>query len=132
MNLVIPTLGEEWPDRTIGEAAGEDFFFRRTAFAFEIAAWESACGGRPLTVIDGEREEFLPGLGFGSGHSGRQNDGFAELNGDGAIRLLGEVAGFDDEVLSPDGDNYFVRHVKERPPAPRNFSQPPRHFGRGE
>ena len=132
LNFVVPTLREERTNRTIRQAAGKDFFFRRAPFAFEIATGETSGGGGALTVIDGEWEEFLSGLGFGSGDGRCQNDSFSELNGDRAIRLFGQVARFNDEVLSPDGDNYFMRHVKERPLTLRNFNQPPRRKGRGE
>ena len=132
LDFVVPALGEEGADRAVRETAGEDFLFGRPAFAFEIATRETAGGGGALTVIHGEREEFLAGFGLGSGNGGRQDDGFTELYGHRAICLFGIVAGFNDQILSPDGNDYFVRHVKERPPAPRNFNQPPRHEDRGE
>ncbi len=101
LDFVIPALGKERADGAVGQAAGEDFFFRRAAFAFEIAAGEFACRRGFFAVIDGEREEILAWLGLGGGHGGDQDDGFAELDGHGAVGLFGEFAGFDMICLSP-------------------------------
>jgi hypothetical protein len=101
LDFVVPTLGEERTDRAIGEAAGEDFLFGRTAFALEVTAGELSGSGGLLAVIDGEREEILTFLGLGRGHGGHDDDSFAELNGYGAVGLLGELAGFN--VPAPTG-----------------------------
>ena len=99
LDFVIPALRKERADRTVGEAAGENFLFGRPAFALEVAAGEFAGGGRFFAVVHGEREEVLAFLGLGRGHGGHDDDGFAHLDGDGAVGLLGQFAGFDDDLL---------------------------------
>ena len=99
LNFVIPALRKERANRTVGKAAGEDFLFRRTAFAFEVAAGEFTGSGRLFAVVHGEREEVLAFLGLGRGHGGNNNDGFAHLDGHGAVGLLGQFAGFNDDLF---------------------------------
>ena len=62
LDFVEPTLGKERADRTIREAASEDFLLGRPAFPFEVTSGEATGGGGFLPIIDGEREEFLPGF----------------------------------------------------------------------
>ncbi len=97
LDFVEPAFGEEGADGAVGQAAGEDFLFGGAAFALEIAAGEFARGGRLFAVIHRQREEILAGFGLAGGHGGDQDDGFAELDGDGAVGLFGQFAGFDDE-----------------------------------
>ena len=78
LHFVVPALGKERADGTVGEAAGEDFLFRGTAFALEVAAGEFAGRGRFFAVIHGEREEVLAFLGLGGGDGGDDDDGFAQ------------------------------------------------------
>ena len=40
LDFVVPAFGKQRADRPVGEAAGEDFLFGRTAFALEVAARE--------------------------------------------------------------------------------------------
>ena len=108
LHFIIPALRKERTDGAVGEAAGENFFFRRTAFAFEVAAGELARRRGFLAVIDGEREEILAFLGFGGGDSRDDDDGFAELDGDGTVGLLGIFAGFDVDGTGSDlGRDFF-------------------------
>ncbi len=97
LDFVVPALGEERADRPVNEPAGEDFLLGRAAFAFEVTAGEFAGRGRLFPVIHREREEFLPFSGFGGGDRRDDDDGFAQLDGDGAVGLFGEFAGFNDE-----------------------------------
>ena len=103
LDFVEPALGEERADGAVDEAAGEDFLFGRAAFAFEVAAGELAGRSGFFAVIHGEREEFLACLGLGGGDGGDEDDGFAQLDGDGTVGLFGEFAGFNDDLLVPDG-----------------------------
>ena len=103
LDFVIPALGKKRTDRPVGQAAGEDFLFGRAAFALEVAAGEFARRGRLFAVIHGQREKFLAFLGLGGGDGGHDDDGFAELDGDGAVGLFGEFSGFNDDL--------FVAHL---------------------
>jgi hypothetical protein len=93
-----PPFREQRTNRAIRQAAGQNFFFRRAPFAFEITAGELTRGGRFLAVIHGQGEEFLAGFGLAGGDSRHHDDGFAELDGDRSIGLFGEFAGFDDDL----------------------------------
>ena len=76
LNFVVPPLREERPDRPVNHPAGEDFLFRRTALALEIAARELARRGGFLTVVDRQREEILTRFGRRGGHGRDDDDGF--------------------------------------------------------
>ncbi len=108
LDLVIPALRKERADRAVGETAGENFFFRRPAFALEIAAGELAGRRRFFAVIHGEREEVLAFFGLRRGHGGHDDDGFAHLDGHGAVGLLGQLAGLDDDLFVADGGGDFL------------------------
>ena len=101
LDFVEPAFGEKRADGAVGQAAGEDFLFGGAAFALEIAAGEFAGGGGLFAVIHGQGEEILAGFGLDGGHGGDQDDGFAQLDGDGAVGLFGQFAGFDDEFDWP-------------------------------
>ena len=82
------------------------------AFAFEVAAGELAGRGRFFAVIDREREKILAGFGLGRGDRGHEDDGIAQSDGDGAVGLFGQFAGFDDDLIAPDeGCNSFCHNV---------------------
>ncbi len=108
LHLVIPALRKERADGTVGEAAGEDFLFRRTAFALEVTAGEFSSGGGLFAVIHGQWEEFLSFLGLRCGHGGHDDDGFAQLDGDGSVCLLGEFSGFNNDLLVAHLGGYFL------------------------
>ncbi len=59
LGFVHEAFGEQRTDGPVDQAAGENFFFRGTAFAFDEAAGNLAGGIGVLTVIDREREESL-------------------------------------------------------------------------
>ena len=101
LDFVIPTLGEQRTNRAIRQTAGENFLFRRATFALEIAAGEFSGSGGFFAIIDREREKILAGFGFGRGDGRDHHDGFSELNGDGAVGLFGEFAGFDVDLIGP-------------------------------
>jgi len=96
----IPALGKERANRTVGKPAGENFLFRRAAFAFEVAAGEHAAAAA-FRGSQRSGKKVLAFLGLGGGHRGHDDDGFAELDGYGAVRLFGEFSGFNDDCLSP-------------------------------
>ena len=126
LDLVVPALGEERTDGAIGQAAGEDLLLGGPAFTLEVTPGETAGGSRLFAVVDREGEEILTRLGLG-GRDGRgEDDGFAELNGHGAVGLLGKAAGFDGDVLATNGDLNGMGHTSGCPTALRNFTRPPR------
>src|ERR1035437_3206507 len=103
LNFVIPALGKERTNRTVGEPAGENFLFRRTAFALEVTAGEFSRRRGLFTIVNGQRKKVLAFLGLGCGHGGHDDNGFAELDGYRAVRLFGEFSGFNDYL--------FVAHL---------------------
>ena len=108
LHFVVPALGKQRTDRAVGEAAGENFFFRRTAFAFEVAAGKPAGRSGLLAVIHGQREEVLAFLGLDGRNGGDDDDGFAELNGDGTVGLFGKFASFNNELFVPERGGDFM------------------------
>ena len=108
LHFVIPALRKKRADRAVGETAGEDFLFRRTAFAFEVAAGEFSSRRRFFAVVNSQWKKVLAFLGFRRGHGGHENDGFAHLNRHGAVGLFGQLAGFDGDLLVADGGGDFM------------------------
>ena len=125
LDLVVPALGEQGADGAVGEAAGEDFLLGGTALALEVASRETAGGGRLLAVVDRQREEILAGLRLGGGDRGGEDDRLAQLDGDGAVGLLGKAAGFDGDLLTTERNGDFMGHVRTAHVPPRNFSRLP-------
>ena len=97
LRVVEVALGEERAQRAIRHAAGEDFLFRRTAFALEVAAGNLTDCGRALPVLDGEGEEVLAFFDFGRGDRGDDDKGIGVADGDRAVGEVGELTGFDDD-----------------------------------
>jgi hypothetical protein len=52
------------------------------------------------------------------------DDGFAQLDGDGAVGLFGEFAGFNDDLLVAHLGGYFFWHILSARTCQRNFSEP--------
>ena len=102
LDFVEPTLGEQRPDGPVREAHGENFLLGGAPFALEVAAGELAAGSGLLAVVHGEREELLPFLGLHCGDGGGEDDGFAELDDDGSVGLLGDFAGLNGKSLPSD------------------------------
>src|SRR5437588_545037 len=72
-----------------------------TALTFDKAAGELAGGGCPFAIIDGEGEEILAltGAAFGGGD---EDHAVAVADHDGAVGLLGDITGFEDEGVGTD------------------------------
>src|ERR1700722_8301650 len=98
LDFVDVARGEERADGPVDQARSEDFLSSWPTFTLDEAAGELARGVSFLTVIDGERKKILarshPAL-----YGGRERHGVAEGNDGGAVGLLGELAGFENEVL---------------------------------
>src|SRR5205085_11917164 len=92
LDLVVPALGKERANRAVDEARSQDFLFRRTSFAFEVAAGEFAGGSGFFSIIDGQGEKILTFFGF-RGADGRYDDnGFAQLDSNSTVGLFSDFS----------------------------------------
>ena len=57
LSLITKACREQWPQRAVNHAAGDDFLVRWTCLTLDIAAGKSTCRVGVLAVIDGEREK---------------------------------------------------------------------------
>ena len=94
------TLGKHRPDGAVDLAAGEHFALAHAAFALDEAAGDSSAGVSVFAVINGEREKVDAGAGFGVGDGGGEDNVFAEAHNGRAVRLLGELSGFEGDGLA--------------------------------
>ena len=94
LRLAAETFREQWPDGPIDLAAGKDFALARPAFALDEAAGNASRGIGVLAVIDGEGEKVDAFAGVGISAGGGENNVFANAHNAGAVRLLGQFAGF--------------------------------------
>ncbi len=108
LHFIIPAFGKQGSNGPVGQPAGEDFLFRGAPFPLEIPAGEfpSRCGF--LAVIHRQREEILAFLGLGGGHGGHQHYCVAQLHRHGSIGLLGQFAGFQNDVFASQGGDDFL------------------------
>ena len=90
LGVVLVALGEERADRAVDQAGDQGLLLRRTAFALEVAAGDTAGGVGPLLVVDREREEVAPGLGLLLGDDGGE---------DGGLAVGGDVATYGETVV---------------------------------
>jgi len=61
LDVVLVPLGEERPDRAVGQPVGKDGLLGRTRLALDEAARDLARGVHALFELDREREEVQPG-----------------------------------------------------------------------
>ena len=96
LDLVAEALDERRAQRAVDETADEDRLGRGTALTAEERAGDLAGGVRALFDVDGQREEVeaLP-RGLAGAGRGEEHRLLVEVCGDGALRLLGEAAGFE-------------------------------------
>ena len=66
LDVVLVALGEQRPDRPVGQARREDRRLRRARLALDEAARDLARGVHPLLEVDRQREEVEPGPGLGA------------------------------------------------------------------
>jgi hypothetical protein len=102
LRLEPPPRREQGPDRPIDHAAGQHFFFRRLPLALEKAAGDPARRIRVLAVIDRQRKEVDSLARVRRAARGHEHDRITVPDDDGAVRLLGELAGFEAECLLAD------------------------------
>ena len=104
LDLVPEPVGEERADGPVDQARRQRLLVGRPALALEEAAGEGALRREPLAVVDGEGEERLAVADLGVGDGGRERDGVAESRDDGAVGLLGELAGLERQRFATDLD----------------------------
>src|SRR5439155_16048074 len=108
LDLVVPAFGKERPDGPVNEPGREDFLLGGAAFAFEVTAGEFAGGGGLFPIVHCQRKEVLAFFGFGGADGGDDDNGFAALDGDGAVGLFSDFAALDDDLLVPNrGGGFF-------------------------
>ena len=111
LGFIQEPFGKQRPDRTIDQAAGENFFFGGTPLAFDKTARDLPGGVGVLAVVHREGEE--PGSRFRIvGHAGGdENRGIARSDDNRAVRLSGHLAGFQGDCPATQIDFNCVRHV---------------------
>ena len=87
-------FGEQRPDGTVDQAAGEDLFLGGPAFALDEAAGETAGGVSVLAVIDGQGEEIGVRFRLGRRTGGHQDHRLSGTDDHRSIGLLGHLSGF--------------------------------------
>ena len=123
--FIAPGFGEQRAHGAVDQARGENFFFRRAAFALEEATGDFSGGIGVFAIVDGQRKKIAV-VGRGRHASRGEHDGVTVARGDGAIRLLGNLSSFENEGASPDFHRNLVwcwcvrvfRHKRSFPLAP--------------
>src|SRR5450759_5292642 len=110
LGFVQKALGEQRTDRTIDQAAGEDFLFRGTPLAFDESARNLTGGVGVLSIIDGEREEPGPHLRLVSHTSGDEYHCVTGTNDNSAARLLGHFTRFQGDLTAAQVYFNYVMH----------------------
>ena len=107
--IVEIPLGEQRAERAVDHPAGENFFFRRAAFAAKIASGNPTHGGSLFLVFDGEGKEILAVLDLGGGDGGYDNDRFSHGDEGGPVCKFGKLAGFDvNFAIAHAGGKFFM------------------------
>ena len=110
LRVVKISLRKEWPQGSINHARSERFLFRRTAFAFEIAARKFSRRCRFFTIIDREREIILTFFDCGGRDSADQDRGVAARDDDGPVGESGDFACFDRDLIGPNLGRDLLLH----------------------
>jgi hypothetical protein len=104
-------FGKQRADRTIDQAAGENFFFGGTPLALDKAAGYFPRGVSVFALVHREREK--PGSRFGLiGHTGRnENNCVSATNDNGAVRLFGHLTRFQGNLAASQVNFNCVKHI---------------------
>ncbi len=100
LSLVVPALGEERADRTVDHAGSQGGLFAGACFTAEEGARNLADGVHALFDVDGQGQEV--NVAKTSDGGGGENLGVARLDDDGAAGLLGQLAGFERNLVLAD------------------------------
>ena len=109
LDFVVEAVREQRPDRPVDEARGQRLLLGGAAFALEEAAGDLARGVGLLGVVDGEREEILPGLGGLRRGDRGEDDGVVHGDQHGAVGLAGDLAGFEGDLVAAVGKRLLDR-----------------------
>ena len=111
LGLVLVALGEQGTDRPVDQARSQGFLLARTALALEKAAGNLAGGEGLLLIVNGKREEILAFSRRAGADHGTEHHGIAVARQDGAIRLAGDMAGFEAKRTAAPFE-FFTVYVK--------------------
>ena len=103
LHLVPEALRPERPDRAVDHPRGQDRLLGRASLALEEAAGDLPGRVHPLLDVDGEREEVRALAGLGAARRGGEDHRVAAPHDDGAVGLLGELAGLHRDFPVADG-----------------------------
>ena len=109
LHLGSVSLREERANRSVRQAGRERRRLGGAAFALDEATGDFAGSVHALFVFDGQREEVEPLARFLLADGGGEDDRIAVLDSDGALRLLGKLAGLHRHRASADfgGDRVY-------------------------
>ena len=110
LHFVAVALRPERPNRAVGHAGGQDRALGRAPFALEEPARDLPGRVHALLDVDGEREEVRAFARFRPALGGAQHHRLACSNDDGAVGLLGQLAGLERDLLAADVDGHGNRH----------------------
>ena len=110
LRLVAIALRPERPDGAVGHARGQDGALRRAPLPLEEPAGDLAGGVHALFDVDGQREEVRAFARLGPALRRAEDDGVAAADDDCAVRLLGELARLERDLLAADFDGHGNRH----------------------
>ena len=94
LDVVLVALGEERPDRAVGQPASQDGLLRRARLALDEAARDLPGGVHALLEIDREREEVQPGARIGA-VGGAEDHRVPEAHRHGSAGKKRHLAGLD-------------------------------------
>ena len=110
LHVVVEALGEQGPEGPVDEPVGQDGLLGGTAFPLDEAAGDLAHGVELLFEFNGQGQKIhaVPGR---LRHGGAdQHRGAAAAHQAGTARLLGILAGFDDELAIADHGLELFEH----------------------
>ena len=94
LGFAAEAVREQGPHGTVNLAAGQNFTLAGAAFALDEAAGDASAGVGVFAVIDGEGKEIDSLARFLVGGGGAEDDVVGKAYDHGAMRLLGQFAGF--------------------------------------
>ncbi len=98
LSLVAETFRKQRSDRTVDEAAGENFLLGKASFALDEATREFAGRVSVFAVIDSQWEKTCARLWLLRGSGSDQHHRISRTNNDRTIGLFGNLAGLDRDL----------------------------------
>ncbi len=99
LHVASVTRREQRPNRSIDEPGGQRLLLARAAFALEEAAGNLAGRVGLLLIVDREREEVASCYVLLVADRGDEHHGVGHVDEDGSVRLTGDGAGFDRDLV---------------------------------